>query len=187
MQFVLLMSAPTYAVVQTGGKQYRVQPGEILQIEKLEGAPGTSITFDEVLFWSNPESGTEVVLGRPLISGAKVTGEVIAQGRGEKIITGKYNRKKQYRREIGHRQEYTQVIITALENGKGGSASLSDSEKKATLAKFQSHLKPWGGKVRTPKVAHPRNEAGGDSEGKSAPRKAAAKKPAAKSTAAKKK
>jgi large subunit ribosomal protein L21 len=108
-----------YAVIETGGKQYRVQPGDILQVEKLEGELGAHIKFDQVLFFSkaNPEN-PEIILGKPYISGANIEGEIAGQGRGEKILIVKMKRRKQYRRTQGHRQSYTQILITSLDRVK---------------------------------------------------------------------
>lgn len=134
-----------YAVIETGGKQYRVQPGDIIQVEKLDGELGSSLTFDKVLFLSQPgEGGSKIWLGSPVVANAKVQAEVVGQGRGDKTLTIKMKRRKQYRRTQGHRQDYTQVLVTALDNGAGQSANLSDGDKKERLAKFQSHLTPKG-------------------------------------------
>jgi large subunit ribosomal protein L21 len=97
-----------YAVIETGGKQYRVAPGDTLRIEKLAGEPGTQVEFDKVLAVGK-DSG-EILTGADL-SGAKVTAAITAQGRGEKIIVFKFKRKKQYKRTIGHRQDLTTVRI----------------------------------------------------------------------------
>ncbi|MCG8471147.1 MAG: 50S ribosomal protein L21 [Desulfobacterales bacterium] len=100
-----------YAVVATGGKQYKVQEGEILRVEKLEGEVGATVTFDKVLMTSN---GEDVALGAPLLEGAEVTGEIVEQGKAKKIIVFKYKRRKRYRRTQGHRQPYTAVKISAI-------------------------------------------------------------------------
>ncbi len=134
-----------YAVIETGGKQYRVQPGDVVQVEKLEGDLGTSVKFDQVLFFSkaNPENA-EISVGKPYLSGAQVTGEVVGQGRGEKILIVKMKRRKQYRRTQGHRQSYTQLLVTSVSNGSGTQATLTPADKEAKLKQFQSHLKPKG-------------------------------------------
>ena len=141
-----------YAVIESGGKQYRVQPGDFVQVEKLEGDAGATLTFNQVLFLSK-QSGenTQITLGKPYISGASVQAEVVGQGRGEKILIIKMKRRKQYRRTQGHRQEYTQFLVTSVDNGSGDKVTLSDADKKAKLAKFQSHLKPRG-LAHTPKT-----------------------------------
>lgn len=134
-----------YAVIETGGKQYRVQPGDIVQVEKLEGEVGSSVKFDQILFFSKADSeNAKVVLGKPYVSGASVQAEVVGQGRGEKILIIKMKRRKQYRRTQGHRQELTQLLVTSVNSGAGDQLALSDEEKKARLGKFQSHLKAKG-------------------------------------------
>lgn len=134
-----------YAVIEAGGKQYRVQPGDIVQVEKLEGEVGNPLKFDRVLFMSNgsPENA-QIWLGKPFLNGASVQAEIVGQGRGEKILIIKMRRRKQYRRTQGHRQPYTQLLVTAVDNGAGNQATLDDSAKKERLSKFQSHLKPKG-------------------------------------------
>ena len=134
-----------YAVIETGGKQYRVQPGDILQVEKLEGEEGAAVKFDQILFWSKADAETsQIILGKPYLSGATVQAEVVSQGRGDKILIIKMKRRKQYRRTQGHRQEYTQLLITALDNGAGQKLAITSDEKKQKLSKFQAHLKPKG-------------------------------------------
>ncbi|MEZ4441530.1 MAG: 50S ribosomal protein L21 [Polyangiaceae bacterium] len=100
-----------YAVIKTGGKQYRVAEGDTLQVEKLPGEPGDKIQFDQVLLVGG---GDTTKVGKPLVDGAKVQGEITAQNRGKKIIVFKMKRRKNYRRKNGHRQPYTQVKITGI-------------------------------------------------------------------------
>jgi large subunit ribosomal protein L21 len=97
-----------YAIIETGGKQYKVQAGDVLFIEKLNANEGDSITFDRVLAVSN-EGG--LTTGSPLLAGASVTGKVEKHVKGEKIIVFKYKAKKNYKRKQGHRQPYTKVTI----------------------------------------------------------------------------
>lgn len=99
-----------YAVIESGGKQHRVTEGESLKLEKLDAATGDSIEFDRVLM----VGGESVHLGTPLLDGAKVTAEVVDHGRHKKIKIVKFNRRKHYRRETGHRQWYTEVRITGI-------------------------------------------------------------------------
>ena len=99
-----------YAVIESGGKQHRVTEGESLKLEKIEAATGETIEFDRVLM----VGGENVQLGTPVIAGAKVTAEVINQGRHAKVKIVKFNRRKHYRRETGHRQWYTEVRITGI-------------------------------------------------------------------------
>jgi len=141
-----------YAVIESGGKQYRVQPGQVFQVEKLDGDIGASVKFDQVLMASKPQGETsQVWIGKPYLSGASVQVEIVGQGRGEKILIIKMKRRKQYRRTQGHRQEYTQLVVTAVDNGAGEKLALDAAAKKAALSQFQSHLKPRG-LASTPKT-----------------------------------
>ncbi|MDF2814249.1 MAG: ribosomal protein [Paenibacillus sp.] len=101
-----------YAIIETGGKQYKVAQGDVLYIEKLVASEGDVVTFDRVLAVSNDEG---LVSGSPLISGASVSAKVEKHGRGEKIIVFKYKAKKNYRRKQGHRQPYTKVVIEKIQ------------------------------------------------------------------------
>jgi large subunit ribosomal protein L21 len=104
-------STPAYAIIETGGKQYRVAVGERLAVEKLQAEPGAGITFDRVLMVND---GGAVRVGTPLVTGATVSAEVEEQFRGHKIVVFKYKPKKRYRRRLGHRQSLTRVAITAI-------------------------------------------------------------------------
>lgn len=99
-----------YAVIRTGGKQYRVSEGERLRVEKLDGQVGESLQFDQVLMLG----GETVQIGKPLVAGAKVTAQIVAQDRAKKIIVFKYRRRKNYRRKAGHRQPFTELKVTAI-------------------------------------------------------------------------
>ena len=101
-----------YAVVATGGKQYKVQEGEILRFEKLDGEVGAPVSFDQVLMVSD---GENVQVGQPALEKAAVRGHIVEQGKGKKIIVFKYKRRKRYRRTQGHRQMYTAVQIDQIE------------------------------------------------------------------------
>ena len=100
-----------YAVIEAGGKQHRVIEGETLKLEKIEAATGDTVEFDRVLMVGG---GDEVKIGTPVVAGGKVTAEVVAQGRHKKIKIVKFNRRKHYRKETGHRQWYTEVKITGI-------------------------------------------------------------------------
>lgn len=100
-----------YAIVETGGKQYKVSEGDVLFIEKLEVADGAEVTFDKVLLVSKDNG---VVVGSPVVAGATVTANVLKHGKAKKIIVFKYKSKKNYRRKAGHRQPYTQVQIAKI-------------------------------------------------------------------------
>ena len=99
-----------YAVIESGGKQHRVVEGETLKLEKIETATGESVEFDKVLMIG----GDDIKIGTPLVAGGKVTAEVVAHGRHKKISIIKFNRRKHYRRETGHRQWFTEVKITGI-------------------------------------------------------------------------
>lgn len=103
-----------YAVIKTGGKQYRVAEGETLRVEKLPNAKGDKLTFEPLLF---ADDGGGVQIGKPKVAGVKVEAEVIEQGLGKKIIIFKYKRRKSYRRKQGHRQPFTSLKITAITAG----------------------------------------------------------------------
>ena len=99
------------AVIKTGGKQYLVQPGDKIKIEKLEGEEGKEITFSEVLLL---EKNKKLEIGTPVVKNAKVTAKVLGQVKGEKLIIFKYKPKKRYKRKIGHRQKFTEIEITSI-------------------------------------------------------------------------
>jgi large subunit ribosomal protein L21 len=101
----------SYAVIKTGGKQYRVSADDVITIEKLEGADGSVIEFTEVLMIGG-DAGVKI--GAPMIAGAKVTAELVKQTRGPKVITFKKRRRKNSRRKRGHRQDLTTVKITGI-------------------------------------------------------------------------
>jgi large subunit ribosomal protein L21 len=103
-----------YAVIQTGGKQYRVEPGKTVVVEKLSGAAGAPVVFDNVLLVSSGDGGS-VTIGKPMVAGAKVTGEIVEQGRGDKLVVFKFRRRKNYVRKNGHRQDYTAVKIASID------------------------------------------------------------------------
>ncbi len=102
-----------YAVVRTGGKQVRVAPGEAVRVEKLPGAVGDTVELGEVLLLGGEG---EPRIGAPLVDGARVKGTITAQGRGPKITLFKMKRRKGYRRKQGHRQDYTEIRVDAIES-----------------------------------------------------------------------
>jgi len=99
-----------HAVIRTGGKQYRVAAGDVVRVEKLDGNAGDKIVFDEVLFLD----GDAPKFGTPLVAGAKVSGEIVRQARGEKLVIFKFKKRKKYRRKNGHRQSFTAIKITEV-------------------------------------------------------------------------
>ncbi|MBU0744445.1 MAG: 50S ribosomal protein L21 [Gammaproteobacteria bacterium] len=102
-----------YAIIATGGKQYKVSQGEVLHIEKLDAEIGSEVEFDQVLMVAD---GENVQIGTPYVKGAKVVGEVSEQDRGDKITIIKFRRRKHYMRKQGHRQYFTAVKITSIQN-----------------------------------------------------------------------
>ena len=101
-----------YAIIRTGGKQYRVREGDVLNVEKLNVEEGQEVVFDEVLTVVNDG---DVKVGAPTVAGAKVTAKVAKQGKADKIFVFKYRAKSNYRKRQGHRQPFTQVEITSIE------------------------------------------------------------------------
>ncbi len=100
-----------YAIVSSGGKQYKVQKGEILRVEKISGDIGASVSFDKILMFSD---GENVNIGQPALEKVLVNGHIVEQDKAKKIIVFKYKRRKRYRRKQGHRQQYTAVKIDSI-------------------------------------------------------------------------
>ncbi len=101
-----------FAVIETGGKQYRVEQGSILRVEKLDGAVGDTLRFDRVLMVG---AGADVKIGRPYLDGATVTAELRALGRHPKIHIIKFRRRKHHQKQMGHRQHYAEIAVTGIE------------------------------------------------------------------------
>ena len=156
-----------YAVFRTGGKQYRAVKGDILRLEKIEADEGASIKFDEVLLIGE---GSDVKVGKPLLSGSTVSGTIIRQGKSRKVSVVKFRRRQNYLRQGSHRQFFTEVEITAISG-----AAAKKAAPKAEAAEKPAE-KPAAKKTATKKPVAK----------KAAPKKAADEKPAAKKTAAKK-
>jgi large subunit ribosomal protein L21 len=100
-----------YAVIATGGKQYRVEKDGVLRIEKLEGEAGSTVEFSEVLLIAD---GDKITVGKPRVVGAKVSATIESHGKGDKVTIVKFRRRKHYLRRKGHRQQYTQVRVTGI-------------------------------------------------------------------------
>lgn len=100
-----------YAVIKTGGKQYRVEPGDTLDVELVDAEPGAQTTFTDVLLHSD---GDNLTVGNPVIKGAEVTAEVVERVKGPKVVAFKYRRRKGYHRTVGHRQKYCRVKISEI-------------------------------------------------------------------------
>jgi large subunit ribosomal protein L21 len=155
-----------YAVVNTGGKQYKVQQGEVLRVEKIPGDIGSPVIFDRVLMFSD---GENVQIGQPVLDDVAVQGHIVEQGRAKKIIVFKYKRRKRFRRKQGHRQEYTAVLIDTITTGTV-KAKTSDKEAEAPEAEAKK------AEPKTQKAA-PKKETTAKTEAKKdAPQKAAAEK-----------
>lgn len=101
-----------YAIIETGGKQYRVKEGDILLVEKLEAEQGDIITIEDVLAVSKDG---KLIVGSPIVDGAKVEAKVVEQGKSKKVIIFKYKPKKDYRKKRGHRQPYTKLVIDKID------------------------------------------------------------------------
>jgi large subunit ribosomal protein L21 len=113
-----------YAVIKTGGKQYRVSAGQKLKVEQIPADVGSTITFNEVLAVG---SGADVVFGAPLVTGAKVDATVVSHGRGEKVTIFKMRRRKHYQRHGGHRQNYTEVFFSVIFGADGAELAKADA------------------------------------------------------------
>ena len=100
-----------FAVIESGGKQHRVQEGDVLRLEKLEAEPGASVTFDRVMLVGE---GEDVTIGTPVVEGGSVTAEVVGHGRHDKITVIKFKRRKDYDKKQGHRQHYTEIKVTGI-------------------------------------------------------------------------
>jgi len=166
-----------YAVIKTGGKQYRVKPDDILEIERLAGEPGDILQFDQVLMVVN-EAGIEV--GTPVVSGALVAAELVEQTRGDKIKIFKKKRRKHYRRTMGHRQDLSQIRITEILTG-GAKPTKQATAKKKAPAKAEQTAKA----DKPVKAAKPAPAAKPKSEPAAKPKAPAKKAPAKKAPAQK--
>lgn len=158
-----------YAVIQTGGKQYRVANGDVITVEKLEGEAGSTLAISPVLMLND---GKATQVGTPVVEGAAVTAEVVEQTRGKKIVVFKKKRRKGYRKTQGHRQDLTVLRVLDVTGKAKAPAKKAAAKKPAAKAEDAPAEAPA--------------EAKAAEEAKPAAKKAAAKKPAAKKPAAKK-
>jgi large subunit ribosomal protein L21 len=167
-----------YAVVSSGGKQYKVEEGEILRVEKIPGDVGGKVTFNQVLMISD---GDDVNIGQPVLADALVEGHIVAQGKTRKIIVFKYKRRKRYRRKNGHRQQFTAVKIDSIQSktAKARQKAEPETEVKETVKKA-----PAG--VEATQETRVKAETKRSETKKSAIKKETAKKPEAKAEAKKK-
>ena len=168
-----------YAVVNTGGKQYKVQQGEILRVEKIPGDVGSPVTFDRVLMFSD---GENVSIGQPELDNVAVEGHIVEQGKAKKIIVFKYKRRKRYRRKQGHRQTFTAVQIDniATQEVKAKETPKKAGEPKPEAKKAEAG--PKAEKVEAKKEPAKKTE----TKEAAAPKKAASKETSAEKTEAKK-
>jgi len=179
-----------YAVVNSGGKQYKIQQGEVLRVEKLSGDVGSSVTFDRVLMFSD---GENVSIGQPLLDGVSVEGHIVEQGKAKKIIVFKYKRRKRFRRKNGHRQEFTAIKIdsinakgTKAEKGSEPKVEAKEPEAPKAAPKKEPAKKVEAKKSVTEKAAPKKETAKKAETKKAAPKKETAKKAPAKKAAPKK-
>ena len=179
-----------YAVVNSGGKQYKVQKGEVLRVEKLSGDVGSSVTFDRVLMFSD---GENVSVGQPLLDGVSVEGHIVEQGKAKKIIVFKYKRRKRFRRKNGHRQEFTAIQIdsiiakgTKAEKGAEPKVEAKEPEAPKAAPKKESAEKVEAKKAVTEKAEPKKKTAQKAETKKAAPKKETAEKAPAKKAAPKK-
>ena len=175
-----------FAVIKTGGKQYKVAPGDTLFVEKLPGEAGEIVALDQVLMLGD-DKGTTV--GTPLVEGATVAAEVLRQDRHAKIIVFKKTRRKNYRRTHGHRQETTVLQVTEILTGgkkpSGKLATKAPAKAKAPAKPKDEAAKAPAKKAEAPKTEAPKTEAPKTETKKAAPKKAAAKKSTAEAPAKK--
>ena len=160
-----------YAVIRTGGKQYKVAANDVISVEKLPGEAGETIGFDDVLMVGE---GAEATIGTPLVDGARVEATILEQGRGPKIIVFKKQRRKGHRRKKGHRQDLTVLRITDIQ------------ATGAKPAKKQAAPEAAAAPVEAAATAEPAEAEAKPQAKKAAPKTAAAKKPATKKAATKK-
>lgn len=139
-----------YAVIKTGGKQYKVAAGDYLKVEKLDGDVGSKVVIDKILMVAD---GDNVTIGSPLVAGAKVNATVLSHGKGDKVMIFKFHRRKHYRKTQGHRQSYTEIQIDDI-NGKGAvKAAAKATEAKPAVAKKVAAEKPVAAKNPAAKKA----------------------------------
>ena len=173
-----------YAVVNSGGKQYKVQQGDLLRVEKLSGDVGSPVSFDRVMMYSD---GENVSIGQPLLDSVAVEGHIVEQGKAKKIIVFKYKRRKRFRRKNGHRQEFTAVLIDSIKaRGTKAAEPKAEAEAKQPEAKEAAPKKAAVKETPVEKEA-PKKETAEKAEAKQPEaKKAAPKKAAVKETPAEK-
>lgn len=147
-----------YAVIKTGGKQYRVMPGDVIKVETLDAAVGAAVNFEEVLMIAD---GDDITVGTPTIASAKVAAEVIAHGRAKKVEIVKFRRRKHHQKRTGHRQNFTQVQIQNI-NGKGSPAKKATAKAADASKDEKKESKSTAKKEAAPKKAAKKATGGDD-------------------------
>ena len=127
-----------YAVVQTGGKQYRVSEGDIINVEKLDVEPGSVVTLEQVLIVGGDNG---IVVGKPYVAGACVAANVVENGKAKKVVTFKYKAKKDYSKKMGHRQPYTRLEITEILTGGSRPSKKAEAPKAEAAEEAAADLK----------------------------------------------
>ena len=127
-----------YAVVNSGGKQYKVQQGQVLRVEKIPGDVGSPVTFERILMFSD---GDNVSIGQPALEDVAVEGHIVEQGKAKKIIVFKYKKRKRYRRKKGHRQEFTAVLIDDIKSKAQKSSETKDEPEAEKAAPEKEEAK----------------------------------------------
>lgn len=151
-----------YAVVNTGGKQYKVGKGDSLRVEKLPGDVGSNVTFDKVLLFSDGET---VRIGRPYLDDMKVNGHIVEQGKANKIIVFKYKKRKRYKRKQGHRQPFTLVRIdNIMSGGDMLTGGVEDAEETASVAPETVDMAPGDAEETTSVAPEAVDAASGEAE-----------------------
>lgn len=123
-----------YAIIETGGKQYRVTPGDVVNVESLKGDVGSTVTLDKILLIGG-QADKQVLVGTPYVASASLQAEIVEHGKGEKIRTVKYRRRKGYRRQMGHRQINTRLLVTKIDDGQGHSLAFDAGKRHEVLQK----------------------------------------------------
>lgn len=142
-----------YAIIETGGKQYRLSVGTVVNIEKLPQTLGEKVSFDKVLLVGSEE---QTLVGTPYVAKASLEGEVVSQAKGDKILTIKYRRRKGFRKSIGHRQLLTRLLVTKIEDGAGKADTFDNSKRAEVLHKASIALAETAPKTK--KEAAPKTE-----------------------------
>jgi large subunit ribosomal protein L21 len=135
-----------YAVIKTGGKQFRVVAGEKIKVEQIAADVGQEVVIDQVLAVGYPGTGSDLLLGAPLVSGATVTATLLSHGLFDKVHIFKMRRRKHYQKRQGHRQSYTELFIAAIADGKGGVSKAEAAPVVATPKALVSSVATKGGK-----------------------------------------